>query len=119
MKEITWKEAIKTALDGRRDIAYQMPLRSIEGCTISELRELAKEATFYVLGEQDPQEETGTPEKEADKEQKPKKRAEIDRGKVAALRKAGWKVKDIAEEMQCTETTIYTILKEAKEKEEQ
>lgn len=39
----------------------------------------------------------------------------IDRGKVLALHKAGWTGKKIAEEMQCSEGLISTILKEMKE----
>lgn len=39
----------------------------------------------------------------------------IDRGKVSALHKAGWTGKKIAEEMQCSEGLISTILKEMRE----
>lgn len=37
----------------------------------------------------------------------------FDTGKLRALRKAGWKVKDIAEEMKCSEATIYNNMKKA------
>lgn len=52
------------------------------------------------------------------KEEKPKtakKTKEIDKGKVVALRNAGWVIKDIAGEMQCSTQTIYNILNEAKQ----
>lgn len=43
---------------------------------------------------------------------KPKRR--LDTGKVAALRKAGWTVKAIAEEMSCSEQTVYNALNKMK-----
>ncbi len=38
----------------------------------------------------------------------------IDAGKVMALRTAGWNVKMIAEEMRCSEATVYNVLKKKK-----
>lgn len=37
----------------------------------------------------------------------------VDTGKVLALRKAGWIVKDIAEDVGCSEATVYNILSRA------
>lgn len=45
-------------------------------------------------------------------EPKPKKAIKIDTGRVWALRDAGWKVKDIAKDMLCSEGKIYRILNE-------
>lgn len=42
--------------------------------------------------------------------QKAKKRKPIDRGKIKALRTAGWTVKQIADDMQCSEQTVYNAL---------
>lgn len=39
----------------------------------------------------------------------------IDRGKIRALKKAGWKVWQIASDCQCSEATVYNVLKEAEE----
>lgn len=39
----------------------------------------------------------------------------IDRGKIKALKKANWKVWQIAEECKCSEATVYNVLKEAEE----
>jgi len=36
----------------------------------------------------------------------------IDAGKVLALHKAGWSVKDIASELSCSDQTVYNALKE-------
>ena len=53
--------------------------------------------------------------KEEPKPKPAKKTKEIDKGKVVALRNAGWVIKDIAGEMQCSTQTIYNILNEAKQ----
>ena len=43
----------------------------------------------------------------------PKKiKRKIDKGKVGALYKAGWTVAKIADEMRCSQGTIYRIIKE-------
>lgn len=39
----------------------------------------------------------------------------IDRGKIKALKKAGWKAWEIASECHCSEATVYNVLKEAEE----
>ena len=36
----------------------------------------------------------------------------VDKGKVGALYKAGWTVAKIADEMRCSQSTIYKIIKE-------
>lgn len=36
----------------------------------------------------------------------------LDRGRIQALRKAGWTVKAIAEDLQCTDKAVYHALKE-------
>ena len=47
----------------------------------------------------------------AEETAKPKKAVNIDTGRVWALKDANWKVKAIAEEMGCSESRIYNILK--------
>lgn len=63
----------------------------------------------------EPEEEQPDPEAEKpqkpQKPQKPKKRNTIDRGKVMALKNAGWSVKEIADEVRCSEQAVYNILK--------
>ena len=60
------------------------------------------------------------PEKPAEKNGGVAKRTAVNKitldiGKVNALRKAGWTMKQIAEEMGCSEATIYNKLKEREE----
>ena len=42
----------------------------------------------------------------------------IDRGKIRALKKAGWKAWEIASECKCSEATVYNVLKEAEDETE-
>lgn len=42
----------------------------------------------------------------------------IDRGKIRALKKAGWKAWEIASECHCSEATVYNVLKEAEDETE-
>lgn len=43
-----------------------------------------------------------------------KPRRKLDVGKISALRKAGWTVKKIAEEMNCSEAAVYNVLNKMK-----
>ena len=45
-------------------------------------------------------------------EKKPQRNRDIDRGKVKALYKAGWKTKEIADECKCSVATVYKIVNE-------
>lgn len=48
---------------------------------------------------------------EGNQEAPPNKKAKkIDQGKVVALHEAGWPIKKIADEMQCTDKAVYYIL---------
>ena len=44
-----------------------------------------------------------------------KKTQPIDKGKIGALRKAGWAIAEIADEMKCSNATVYKVLNELKE----
>lgn len=54
-----------------------------------------------------------TPLKQSTEKQKSQKkpRGSIDKGKINALYNAGWKVPQIAEEMKCSQATIYNHIK--------
>lgn len=56
--------------------------------------------------------------KKAETKAKPKatkKTQPIDKGKIGALRKAGWAIAEIADEMKCSNATVYKVLNELKE----
>ena len=39
----------------------------------------------------------------------------VDKGKIKALAKAGWKAEDIARDVKCSKWTVYQVLREAVE----
>ena len=52
--------------------------------------------------------------------EKPRKRKSlIDTEKLLALRKAGWNVKQISEELGCSMQSVYKVLNKARQKEEE
>ena len=56
--------------------------------------------------------------KKAEPKEKPKttkKAKPIDKGKIGALRKAGWTIAEIADEMKCNQPTVHKVLEELKE----
>lgn len=63
------------------------------------------------------QEEPKKPEPKAESvKAAPKKTAKpIDKGKIGALRKAGWTVAEIADEMKCSAPTVRKVLSEIQE----
>ena len=53
------------------------------------------------------------PEAETPEQPKPKRNTKrLDRGKISALRAAGWTFAKIAEEMDCNVNTVYRIVQE-------
>lgn len=76
------------------------------------------------LNEEIPEEKKNPLNWEIPEEKKPVKaekavvKREIDDGKIRALKNAGWSVPKIADEMKCSEVTIYSHLKKMSEKEE-
>lgn len=84
----------------------------------SELRALVDKAVAEYYGEEQDHEQTAEEEKgktisQKPKEQKPKKtggrRKKFDMGKLGALTDGGWSVKDIADELGCSEQTVRKI----------
>ena len=61
---------------------------------------------------------TGTEAAPAAGEEKAQKRKVIDRGKVMALKQAGWSGRKIAEEMKCSEQTVCNIISQERKKRE-
>ena len=63
---------------------------------------------------QEPKQETEEPKKEpADKKKRTRvDRTPVDKGKILALHNAGWEVKKIADEMDCSAATVYRIINE-------
>lgn len=73
-----------------------------------------------ILGVQQPEPGTLSPEEEKQPEAPPQGKArrgskkKLDHGKILALYEAGWTQKAIAEELRCSEGSVSMILKEGK-----
>lgn len=69
------------------------------------------------LEEEEPEKETEEEKEEPEEEEEQpeplgevvKKRKELDRGKIMALTRAGWDARKIADEMGCTQQTVYQV----------
>ena len=59
------------------------------------------------------------PVRQPKKEETKKRVRNVDHGKIVALSKAGWKIKQICEEMHVSEVTVYNHLKMEKEHEKE
>lgn len=72
-------------------------------------REAEEAAAEGVVAEATQGNETDLEGQDPDKK-KPRRRRDIDKGKILALKKAGWKVKDIAEDMGLEASTVSQVL---------
>lgn len=91
-----------------------------EGRTVDVMDKLLANACLIILnGVEKP--EAPKPKEQKPKEQKPKKtggrRKKFDMGKLGALTDGGWSVKDIADELGCSEQTVRNKQKERAEQE--
>lgn len=77
--------------------------------------ECAQQFVHYLLGTKE--RVSSSPAAKGEEEQEIKRRTKIDVGKVLALKKAGWSVKNIAEEMHVSTPAIYNVLAKKEKKE--
>jgi len=105
MRRVSLDDVLQAG-DGRQ--AYMIiPVTGLT--TIEELR-IAQ--GFLIEDGADP-EEPPEPEPEEKPKRKPPARKTVDAGKICALYKAGWSVKNIADEISCSEATVINKLKDA------
>lgn len=115
LKEITRAEAVERMAAEKPVFA----LFEIDGTmTINDL--ITADGFVIEAEDEEPRKASSEPRKsekpkKANKE--PVKNQHYDRGKVAALTKAGWSVKQIADELGCTDNTVRYIQKKNKEAE--
>lgn len=130
IKEITKEQAIKLLIEGKavyvfdevngrfgnlHDVLDERLIADIEEVE-AEPVELEAADSKLMCFEEDLEEEQSEPKEVPVKEQKEKKprgrQTTIDWGKVGALRKAGWSVAKIADEMGIGQATVYRHLSE-------
>ena len=70
------------------------------------------------ISQSDP-EEKKEPYKKPGKKGRGSEQKKLDTGKIIALRKAGWQIDKIAEEMRCSTSSIYRVIKQEEDKEKE
>lgn len=116
MKIVDYNEAVDLVMHGgREDICLMLP-QPMDKLPMREVRRLAEGgAVFAVMPDelQPPSGEANTGPGPEDQEDKPDKRrrVKLDTGKVMSLHNAGWSNRKIADEMGCSEGTIWNFLK--------
>jgi len=111
LKQIALVDAVKRVINGHRVyIMFEIdPQTTIEDLGF---------ADGFLIEEEDPQPEPKTkPEPKAKPKAEPKKGgpAGIDHGKLIALLNEGWSVAKIADEMGCSQQTVYSHIKQEKD----
>lgn len=117
MKIVEYDEAVDLVMHGgREDICLMIP-QPMDKLPMREVRKLAEGGAVFAMMPEEPQsqpdEGTNTGPDPADQEDKPDKRrrVKLDTGKVMSLHNAGWSNRKIADEMGCSEGTIWNFLK--------
>lgn len=95
IKEIDIAGALKRIADGSDQVCMLIPISKD-----TTVEELAKAKSFAIVAQQAVKKEEPKPEK---KKQQPK----VDHGKIMALHKRGWPIKEIAKDVGCSEQTVY------------
>lgn len=108
LKQIALVDAVKRVINGHRVyIMFEIdPQTTIEDLGF---------ADGFLIEEEDPQPEPKTkPEPKAKPKAEPKKSgpAGIDHGKLIALYRAKWSIEKIADEMDCTTTTVRNHIRQ-------
>lgn len=115
LKEITRAEAVERMAAEKPVFA----LFEIDGTMT--INDLITADGFVIEVDEEPRNNLAEPRKKSEKPKKaskePGKNQHYDRGKVAALTKAGWSVKQIADGLGCTDNTVRYIQKKNKEAE--
>lgn len=111
VEQITQEQALELATKGI-EVLMLAPSRSDDSWDAmrpSTLQSLLNGAMFF---RREPAMEQPIVESE---KPEPKKRKPVDTGKLLALRKAGWSMKKIAEELGISETSVWNYLQKMEE----
>ncbi|MBQ6371224.1 MAG: helix-turn-helix domain-containing protein [Firmicutes bacterium] len=121
MRQISTKEALAKIMMGQ-DVKILIPGAVADDWTDyspAYLSEYLDGVIFFADGanpeqkeQKEQQEEQKTEPAKAEEPADKKKRTPVDKGKILALHNAGWEVKKIADEMDCSAATVYRIINE-------
>lgn len=117
MKIVKYDEAVDLVMHGgREDICLMIP-QPMDKLPMREVRKLAEGGAVFAVMPDESKSQTDDvvntgpgPEDQEDKPDK-RRRVKLDTGKVMSLHNAGWSNRKIADEMGCSEGTIWYFLK--------
>lgn len=128
MQIVEYTEAVDLTMHGMHDDIYVMQPMAISGMTMQEVRAAAEAGAVFAVMKQPQTKAEEKPEKEPEqkaeaKHQRPPpkspagqgRKRKLDTGKMRALREARWSYKKIADEMSCSEATVWNFFNKDKE----
>ena len=127
MQIVEYTEAVDLTMHGMHDDIYVMQPMAISGMTMQEVRAAAEAGAVFAVMKQPQTKAEEKPEKEPEQKAEVKptpppkspvgqgRKRKLDTGKMRALREAGWSYKKIADEMSCSEATVWNFFNKDKE----
>lgn len=127
MQIVEYTEAVDLTMHGMHDDIYVMQPMAISGMTMQEVRAAAEAGAVFAVMKQPQTKAEEKPEKEPEQKAEAKptpppkspagqgRKRKLDTGKMRALREARWSYKKIADEMSCSEATVWNFFNKDKE----
>ena len=121
MQIVEYTEAVDLTMHGMHDDIYVMQPRAISGMTMQEVRAAAEAGAVFAVMKEPQIKAEEKPEKEPEQKAEAKptpppkspagqgRKRKLDTGKMRALREARWSYKKIADEMSCSEATVWNF----------
>ena len=127
MQIVEYTEAVDLTMHGMHDDIYVMQPMAISGMTMQEVRAAAEAGAVFAVMKQPQTKAEEKPEKEPEQKAEAKptpppkspagqgRKRKLETGKMRALREARWSYKKIADEMSCSEATVWNFFNKDKE----
>ena len=127
MQIVEYTEAVDLTMHGMHDDIYVMQPMAISGMTMQEVRAAAEAGAVFAVMKQPQTKAEEKPEKEPEQKAEAKptpppkspagqgRKRKLDTGKMRELREARWAYKKIADEMSCSEATVWNFFNKDKE----
>ena len=127
MQIVEYTEAVDLTMHGMHDDIYVMQPMAISGMTMQEVCAAAEAGAVFAVMKQPQTKAEEKPEKEPEQKAEAKptpppkspagqgRKRKLDTGKMRALREARWSYKKIADEMSCSEATVWNFFNKDKE----
>lgn len=127
MQIVEYTEAVDLTMHGMHDDIYVMHPVAISSMTMQDVRAAAEAGAVFAVMKQPQTKAEEKPEKEPEQKEEVKptpppkspagqgRKRKLDTRKMRALREAGWSYKKIADEMSCSEATVWNFFNKDKE----